>query len=168
MLAYESALSLAGKIKRKEISSRELTELYIQRIEQYDNEINAVVVRTFDAALAAADHADQALAKGEDLGPLHGLPMTIKESYVLADTPATWGQLSFKDNVSATDGLAVSRFKGAGAHFLGKTNVPVDLADFQSYNPVYGVTGNPWDTGQNTRRVIGRQRGCVGSRLNGP
>ena len=148
MLAYESALSLAGKIKRKEISSRELTELYIQRIEQYDNEINAVVVRTFDAALAAADHADQALAKGEDLGPLHGLPMTIKESYVLADTPATWGQLSFKDNVSATDGLAVSRFKGAGAHFLGKTNVPVDLADFQSYNPVYGVTGNPWDTGR--------------------
>ena len=59
MLAYESALSLAGKIKRKEISSRELTELYIQRIEQYDNEINAVVVRTFDAALAAADQADQ-------------------------------------------------------------------------------------------------------------
>ena len=114
-------------------SVHELTELYIQRIEQYDNEINAVVVRTFDAALAAADHADQALAKGEDLGPLHGLPMTIKESYVLVDTPATWGQLSFKDNVSATDGLAVSRFKGQ-APFLGKTNVPVDLADFQSYN----------------------------------
>ena len=107
-------------------------------------------------------------SKGEDLGPLHGLPMTIKESYVLADTPATWGQLSFKDNVSATDGLAVSRFKGAGAHFLGKTNVPVDLADFQSYNPVYGVTGNPWDTGRTPAWVIGRQRGCVGSRLNGP
>ena len=124
MLAYESALSLAGKIKRKEISSRELTELYIQRIKHYDNEINAVVVRTFDAALAAADHADHALAKGEDLGPLHGLPMTIKESYVLADTPATWGQLSFKDNISATDGLAVSRFKGRARTFWARPMCP--------------------------------------------
>ncbi|MFZ9129027.1 MAG: amidase family protein, partial [Pseudomonadales bacterium] len=146
MVAYESALTLAGKIKAKALSSRELTELYIQRIEQYDEQINAVVVRTFDAALAAADAADQALAQGRDLGPLHGVPMTIKESYVLADTPATWGLEAFKANVSKTDGLAVSRFKEAGAHFLGKTNVPVDLADFQSYNPIYGVTGNPWDT----------------------
>ena len=102
MLAYES-LSLAGKIKRKEISSRELTELYIQRIEQYDNEINAVVVRTFDAALAAADHADQALAKGEDLGPLHGCH-DIK-SYVLADTPATWGQSSLRTTYQQPTGL---------------------------------------------------------------
>jgi len=146
MVAYESALTLAAKIKAKEISSRELTELYINRIEHYDEQINAVVVRTFDAALVAADAADQALAEGRDLGPLHGVPMTIKESYVLADTPATWGLEAFKANVSKTDGLAVSRFKEAGAHFLGKTNVPVDLADFQSYNPIYGVTGNPWDT----------------------
>ena len=86
MVAYESALTLAGKIKAKALSSRELTELYIQRIEQYDEQINAVVVRTFDAALAAADAADQALAQGRDLGPLHGVPMTIKESYVVADT----------------------------------------------------------------------------------
>ena len=126
-----------------------------------------MVVRTFDAALAAADHADQALAKGEDLGPLHGLPMTIKESYVLADTPATWGQLSFKDNVSATDGLAVSRFKGAGAHFLGKTNVPVDLADFQSYNPVYGVTGNPWDTGRTPGGSSGGSAAALAAGLTG-
>ena len=85
MLAYESAL-LLWKNRRKR-SVRVNRTLY-QRIEQYDNEINAVVVRTFDAALAAADHADQALAKGEDWD-MHGLPMTIKESYVLADTPAT-------------------------------------------------------------------------------
>jgi amidase len=72
--------------------------------------------------------------------------MTIKESYVMANTPSTWGMEDFRDNVSDEDGLAVKRFRAAGAHFLGKTNVPTDLADFQSYNPIYGTTGNPWDT----------------------
>jgi amidase len=81
--------------------------------------------------------------------------MTIKESYVLKDTPATWGLEAFKDNVATRDGLAVSRFRQAGAHFLGKTNVPVDLADFQSYNPIYGTTGNPW----NTERIPGGSSG---------
>jgi len=144
--AHLSALELARKIKDKEISSVELTQLYIDRIEKYDGEINAVVVRTFEDALARAKIADQVVEKGEALGPLHGVPMTIKESYVLADTPATWGQEVFRNNVAKEDGLAVKRFREAGAHFLGKTNVPVDLADFQSYNPIYGTTGNPWDT----------------------
>lgn len=145
-LAFASALELAGRIKAGEISSRELTELYIERIEQYDGDINAVIVRIFEKALADADAADAARAEGRDLGPLHGVPMTIKESYVIADTPATWGLEDFKGNVASRDGLAVQRFRRAGAHFLGKTNVPVNLADFQSYNPIYGTTGNPWDT----------------------
>ena len=72
--------------------------------------------------------------------------MTIKESYVINGTPSTWGQEGFRNNVADKDGLAVQRFRAAGAHFLGKTNVPVNLADFQSYNPIYGTTGNPWDT----------------------
>ena len=146
MIAYESANELAQRIRNKEISSRELTELYIHRIERYDDQINAVVVRTFEAARAAADRADSLLAKGESIGPLHGVPMSIKESYIIEGTPATWGIEAFKNNIASTDGLAVQRFKAAGAHFLGKTNVPVDLADFQSYNPIYGVTGNPFDT----------------------
>jgi len=144
--AYRSALELAAAIKSREISSVELTQLYIDRIEKYDGNVNAVIVRTFDHALAAAERADRALAEGQDLGPLHGVPMTIKESYVMADTPSTWGMEDFRDNVSDEDGLAVKRFRAAGAHFLGKTNVPTDLADFQSYNPIYGTTGNPWDT----------------------
>ena len=144
--AYRSALELAAAIKSREISSVELTQLYIDRIEKYDGDVNAVIVRTFDHALAAAERADRALAEGQDLGPLHGVPMTIKESYVMADTPSTWGMEDFRDNVSDEDGLAVKRFRAAGAHFLGKTNVPTDLADFQSYNPIYGTTGNPWDT----------------------
>jgi amidase len=145
-LAFASAIELAAKIKAKEISSAELTELYIRRIEQYDGDINAVVVRIFDKALEDASAADAAQAAGDDLGPLHGVPMTIKESYVIAGTPATWGIEEFRNNVAVEDGLAVQRFRSAGAHFLGKTNVPVDLADFQSFNPIYGTTGNPWDT----------------------
>ena len=146
MIAYESATELAERIRNGEISSRELTELYIDRIEKYDGQINAMVVRTFEAARTAADRADAALARNELFGPLHGVPMSIKESYVIADTPATFGIEAFKNNVASADGLAVSRFKAAGAHFLGKTNVPKDLADFQSYNSIYGTTGNPWDT----------------------
>jgi amidase len=145
-IAQLSALELAGKIRSKEISAVELTELYIDRIEEFDGEINAVIVRTFDRAREDAKAADAAQARGESLGPLHGVPMTIKESYVIKDTPSTWGIEDFRNNVSATDGLAVQRFRAAGAHFLGKTNVPLNLGDFQSYNEIYGTTGNPWDT----------------------
>ena len=83
MIAFESAGQLAKRIRKKEISSRELTELYIERIEKYDNQINSVIVRTFEQARAAADAADAALARGESFGPLHGVPMSIKESYVM-------------------------------------------------------------------------------------
>jgi len=145
-LAYLSALELAAKIRAREITSVELTQLYIDRIEKYDGDVNAVIIRTFDDALAKAELADRELNEGRKLGPLHGVPMTIKESYVIADTPSSWGIEDFRDNVSDADGLAVKRFRAAGAHFLGKTNVPTELADFQSYNPIYGTTGNPWDT----------------------
>ena len=147
-LAHLTAMELVAKIDSREVSSVELTRMYIERIERFDGNINAVVVRTFEHALEQARRADDALARGETSGPLHGLPMTIKESYAIADTRTTWGNEAFRDNVAAADGLAVRRFRAAGAHFLGKTNVPVDLADFQSYNPIYGTTENPWRTGR--------------------
>ena len=145
-LEFSTACELAEKIRNKEISSRELTDLYIERIERLDGEVNAVVVRDFDRARAAADRADQALSEGRSLGPLHGVPMTIKEAYNMADLPTTWGLPDFKDNIATEDSESVARFKAAGAIFLGKTNVPLNLADFQSYNEVYGTTGNPWST----------------------
>ena len=146
-LAFKSALTLAAMIRNGEISSAELTAHYIERIERLDGQgINAVPVRTFERASEDADRADAAMARGEEIGPLHGVPMTIKESYVMRDTPATWGLPEFRDNIGRTDGIAVSRFRSAGAVFLGKTNVPANLADFQTYNPLYGTTGNPWDT----------------------
>jgi len=144
-LAFSSARKLAELIAKREVSSQELTRMYIERIEKFDGEINAVVVRTFDRAMADAKDADAAVEAGDSLGPLHGVPMTIKESYVLQDTPSTWGIESYRNNVSDTDGLVVKRFRAAGAHFLGKTNVPKDLGDFQSYNAIYGTTNNPWN-----------------------
>ena len=144
-IIFQSATELAQQIKSKKISSVELTQAYIDQIERHDNKINAVPVRRFDQALQEASQADEALAKGDLLGPLHGLPMSIKESYVMEGTPATWGDPAHKDNFSDKDGLIVSRFKAAGAHFLGKTNVPLDLSDLQSYNEIYGTTNNPWN-----------------------
>ena len=144
-LAFRPATELAGLVRSGAISSVELTRHFIERIERFDGDINAVVVRTFERALEDAAAADAALARGEASGPLHGLPLTIKESYVMRDTPSTWGIEAQSGNIAAADGLAVSRFRAAGAHFLGKTNVPAYLADVQSYNPIYGTTNNPWN-----------------------
>lgn len=142
---FKSAVELAALIRKKAISSAELTRYFIDRIERYDEALNAIPVRDFKAALAAAEAADAALARGESLGPLHGLPMTIKESYDIAGLPTTWGNPAWKDNIAERDSATVSRLKQAGAHFMGKTNVPFMLGDFQSYNEIYGTTNNPWD-----------------------
>ena len=142
---YLSALEIAEKIKSKEISSLELTQHFIDRIEKYDDKINSVVVRIFDQAIEDAKEADKSLSTNQNLGPLHGVPMTIKESYNIKGQSTNWGIPEYKGNIAKEDGLAVQRFKNAGAHFLGKTNVPMNLADFQSYNDIYGTTGNPWD-----------------------
>jgi len=154
-LAFLSATELTQKIQNKEISSRELTDFYIDRIERFDGKINAVPVHDFDRARDAADKADAAQAAGQSLGPLHGLPMTIKEAYDITNLPTTWGIGKFSKNIALTDSEVVKRFKTAGAHFIGKTNVPEGLADFQSYNVVYGTTNNPWDV----RRTPGGSSG---------
>ncbi|EHR73394.1 amidase, Asp-tRNAAsn/Glu-tRNAGln amidotransferase A subunit [Burkholderiales bacterium JOSHI_001] len=145
-LAFESASTLAARLRRREISSTELLRHFIARIEGLDGAINAVVVRDFDRALQRAQAADAALARGESWGPLHGLPMTVKESFDWAGTPTTWGIPAFKDNIATGTAVAVQRLLDAGAIVFGKTNVPVALADWQSFNPIYGTTNNPWNT----------------------
>mgnify|MGYP001828452344 CR=1 FL=1 len=145
VLGFSSGLALAEMIRSKAIGAAELTRYFIDRIERYDTSLNAIVVRDFERALQAAESADAALARGEVLGPLHGLPMTIKESYDIAGLPTTWGNPAWKDNVASRDSATVVRFKAAGAHFMGKTNVPFMLGDFQSFNDIYGTTNNPWD-----------------------
>src|SRR5271169_1964524 len=145
--AYRTAGELVPALAGRRVSSRELVDSAIARIEALDPKINAVVVRDFDRARTAADTADAALARGER-HPLLGLPMTVKEQFNVAGLPSTWGHLKFKDWRPDADALAVQRLKAAGAIILGKTNVPVDLGDWQSYNEIYGTTNNPWDLGR--------------------
>jgi amidase len=144
---YASAAEMAAALATKSVSAAELAEAAIARIDAVDSEINAVCVRDFAAARAAARAADARLADGER-GPLLGVPMTIKESFNMVGTPTTWGYVEAKDYQPAEDALAVQRVKAAGAVILGKTNVPVTLGDWQSYNDVYGVTNNPYDLGR--------------------
>ncbi|MEC8834557.1 MAG: amidase family protein, partial [Pseudomonadota bacterium] len=145
-LAFLSATQLAAKIRSREISSEELLRVYFERIDRYNGDLNAIVVQRRDEALAFAKVADQEVAKGtSQLGALHGVPMTVKESYGVAGTPSTWGIPEMKDNVVESDSLPIQRLKAAGAIIFGKTNVPIRLADFQSYNEIYGTTNNPWD-----------------------
>lgn len=139
-----SALDLAAAIGRGETSAREQCELAIARIEALDGELNAVVVRDFDRALATADAADEAVARGARK-PLLGVPMTVKEAFDVTGLPTTWGLEEARGNVAATDAVAVQRLKATGAVILGKTNVAPSLGDWQSDNPVYGRTQNPWD-----------------------
>src|SRR3954471_18849711 len=142
--AYRTAGELLQALADREVSSRELVDAAIARIEALDTKINAVVVRDFDRARVAAKAADEALAKG-DKKPLLGLPMTVKENYGVASLPSTRGDPKYKGWIAEVDALAVQRLKAAGAIILGKTNVPLALRDWQSYNEVYGTTNNPWD-----------------------
>jgi amidase len=145
--SFKSAVELSAALAAKRVSAVELTEDAITRIERHDGKINAVCVRDFDRALTAAREADAALARGERK-PLLGLPITIKESFNIAGLPTTWGIVPQKDFKPTEDALAVTRIKEAGGVILGKTNVPLGLGDWQSYNDIYGTTNNPYDLGR--------------------
>ena len=144
-LSFASALELADRIRRREITSEALLDHYLERVDRFNGDLNAIVVDVRDAAREQARAADAATEKGKSSGPLHGVPMTVKESYNLAGTPTTWGNPDWRDNVAKEDAEAVKKLKQAGAIVFGKTNVPISLADFQSYNEVYGTTNNPYD-----------------------
>ena len=142
---FSTATELAAAVRNKDVSSLELTDMYIDRVERYDEQTNAVVVRDFERGREAARAADEALARGGDAGPLHGVPMTVKEAYNVTGLPTTWGIPELRHNVAAEDADYVRRLKAAGAVIFGKTNVPLNLGDFQSFNEIYGTTNNPWD-----------------------
>lgn len=136
------AIETAAAVRRGERSVLQTVEHAIARIEKLDAHINAVVVTDFDRA------RDTARAMGAAPGPdqpLFGVPMTVKESFDVAGLPTTWGHVRFKDNIATRDAVVVQRLKAAGAVILGKSNVPPDLADLQSDNPLYGRTNNPHD-----------------------
>ena len=140
---FASATELLAGLRAGTISSSELTDLYIRRIEKYDTKLNAVVVRDFERARQAARAADQGGA-----GALRGLPITLKESINVTGLGTTCGVPEWKSFVSQHDAPAWARLREAGAVLMGKTNVPPMLADWQSANPVYGRANNPWDLGR--------------------
>ncbi|MFM2078575.1 MAG: hypothetical protein RJA49_2465 [Actinomycetota bacterium] len=142
---FGSAGQLARAVRTGKVSAVELLQAYLERVDRLNPAINAVVVDDRAAALKQARAADRALAKGAKVGPLHGVPITVKESFTMVGQPTTWGFPELKGNISTTDAVVVQRLRAAGAVIFGKTNVPVSLADFQSYNEVYGTTNNPWD-----------------------
>jgi amidase len=145
--SFKTAVELSAALAARKVSAVELAEDAISRIERHDAKINAICVRDFERGLAAARAADAELARGVKK-PLLGLPVTIKESYNIAGLPTTWGIPEQKDFTPPEDALPVSRVKDAGGVILGKTNVPLGLGDWQSYNEIYGTTNNPFDLGR--------------------
>jgi amidase len=143
--AFASATELANDIRNQRIGCVELLEFYLARAERYNPTLNAIVVWQVEQARERARAADAALTRGEHWGPLHGIPMTVKESFNVAGLPTTFGNPSWKDNIAAGNAFLIDRLLNAGAIVFGKTNVPYMLADAQSYNDIYGTTNNPWD-----------------------
>jgi amidase len=146
-LLFQSATDAAQAVRRKEISSRELTKMLIERIEAVNPALNAVVELRRGAALQEALASDEATARGDVAGPLHGVPVTIKDSFNVAGLRTTWGNPAFAYFVADRDATVARRLKRASAIIVGKTNVAFMLDDFgQTANELFGVTNNPWDT----------------------
>ncbi|HEY0182877.1 MAG TPA: amidase [Rhodopila sp.] len=139
---FLSATQLAELVRNRKIGALELLDHYIGRTEALDPRINAIVVRDFERARVRARALD---SEADKSAPLFGVPMTAKESFDIEGLPTTRGHAELKDQPVRKSTVAVRRLEAAGAVVFGKTNVPVDLADWQSYNPVYGTTSNPWN-----------------------
>jgi amidase len=145
-IAFLPAHELARRIRRRELGALELLEHLLARVERLDPIVNAIPVRDVGRARERAREADAALARGECWGSLHGVPMTVKESFDVVGLPTTVGYEAQRANLPSAPAVVVERLEAAGAIVFGKTNLPVAMADWQSFNPVYGTTNNPWDT----------------------
>jgi amidase len=146
-LCLRPATELAALIRTRQLSARELTDACLDRIDRVGAQLNAIVTLDPDGARAAADAADAALAAGADVGPLHGLPVAHKDTHATAGMRTTWGSPLHADTVPAEDELVVARLRAAGAIRVGKTNTPEFAAGSHTFNPVFGVTHNPYRHG---------------------
>jgi amidase len=144
-IIYRSVVELARAIRDKEVSSQEVVQAYLARIEAVNPKINAVVQLAAEQALKAAKEADATLAKGKIKGALHGVPMTIKDSLDTAGVISTGGTLGRAHFIPEKDATVVARLKDAGAILMGKTNTPELTFSFETDNLIYGRTNNPYD-----------------------
>ena len=160
---WQSAAGLAATIRRKKISSRELLDIQLARINTLNGKLNAVVTLDVERARLRAEELDAAAARGEFAGPLHGIPITIKDSYETAGLKSTCGADIWRDHVPITNADAVQRLVDAGAVIIGKTNTPIFAGDVQTYNELFGTTNNPWDTGRTPGGSSGGAAAAVAS-----
>jgi fatty acid amide hydrolase len=156
-----SAIALIGDLASGALSAADAVESHIARIEAVDRDLHAVVWKCYDAARAEAAEADRRRAAGEPLGPLHGVPITIKECFDLAGSPSTFGVTALRDARATRDDRYVAALRRAGAIILGKTNVSQLLLYLESDNPLYGITSNPWDLARTPGGSSGGQAAIV-------
>ena len=164
-LCATDAVTLAGLLRRREVSAREVTAAHVERIEGVDGAVNAIVTRTFDAALDQAARADEALARGAEPGLLHGLPVAHKDLLDTAGVRTTYGSPLFADHVPDRDELIVQRMAAAGAISLGKTNTPEFGAGSHTVNPVFGATRNPYDLSRSAGGSSGGAAAALAARM---
>ncbi len=163
-IALQPAHLLAGAIRNGEVSSRELLDHYLARVDRLNTRLNAVVTLDPDGARRAAEAADDALARGDVIGPLHGVPMTIKDTFDTAGMRTTCGVQAW-DRIPERDADAVRRLREAGAVVFAKTNTPAFAGDWQTFNPIFGTTNNPWDTTRTTGGSSGGAAAAVAAGL---
>jgi amidase len=164
--AFSSATELSAEIGDRHVGCVELLDFYLARAERHNPSLNAITVWQVEQALERARAADAALARGEHWGPLHGIPMTVKESFNVAGLPTTFGNPLWKDNIASENAFLIERLLQAGAIVFGKTNVPYMLADAQSYNDIYGTTNNPWDRTRSPGGSSGGEAAAVAAGLS--
>ncbi len=152
-IEFASARAVADAIARRQVSSREVLDLLLDRIAKLDGAVNAVVTIDSERARAEATAADDMVARGDELGPLHGVPMTVKDSWETAGMRTTSGAPELREHVPEHDAWPVAALRAAGAIIFGKTNLPYYAGDCQTYNDVFGTTNNPFDP----------ERSCSGS-----
>ena len=147
-ICFLTAAELVRRIRGKDLSAREVMEAHLAQIERVNPKVNAIVTLLPERAMEQARCADEALARGEEIGPLHGLPVAHKDLVPTKDIRTTYGSRIFKDYLPDHDGLIVERLRKAGALTIGKTNTPEFGAGSQTFNEVFGATLNPYDTGK--------------------
>ena len=143
--AFATAIDTADAVRTGRISARDLVSLTFERIDRHNPTLNAISWLDRDQAMTHAKLADEALARGKASGALHGVPVTIKDAFAYQGSPNPWGVPALNTLTSHRTAVAVKRLQSAGAIVVGKTNVPVMLGDWQTYNPIHGTTNNPWD-----------------------
>jgi amidase len=144
-ICFESARSLAKQIRKRKLSAREVVEAHLDQIKQINPTVNAIVSLDEEQALQSAMAADERLTAGKKVGPLHGLPIAIKDTHNATGFLTTYGSPIFRENMAISDDLIVERLRAAGAIVIGKTNVPEFAAGSHTFNKVFGVTRNPYN-----------------------